>query len=124
MPVTWEQFVEVYRVTNGVNLFLVNIQAHQGLVRSTEFPRGRIDLYAGGGSGVTMPFTKSVIAGESRGSTSWGVWPPSFWQGSRGVCPHAGTCPSSTSSRPPPSMVKWLVEIASRGYTRTILWSD
>ena len=67
-----EQFVEVYRVTNGVNLFLVNTQAHQGLVRSTEFPRGQIDLYAGGGSGVTMPFTKSVIAGESRGQYELG----------------------------------------------------
>ena len=33
-------FVEVYRVTNGVNLFLSNVQAHKGLIRSARFPLG------------------------------------------------------------------------------------
>ena len=67
-----KQFVEVYRVTNGVNLFLVNLQAHHGLARSAGFPRGRVDLYGGAGGGVTMPYTSSVIAGESRSQNEWG----------------------------------------------------
>jgi hypothetical protein len=65
-------FVEVYRVTNGVNLFLSNVQAHKGLIRSARFPRGRVDLYGGVGGGVTMPYTSSVIAGERLGQYELG----------------------------------------------------
>ena len=66
------QFVEVYRVTNGVNLFLSNVQAHKGLLGSDRFPLGRVDLYAGAGGGVTVPYTSSVIAGERLGQYELG----------------------------------------------------
>ena len=61
-----KQFVEVYRVTNGVNLFLANLETHKGLSASQRFPRGRTDLYGGAGVGVAMPYTSSIIAGDRR----------------------------------------------------------
>jgi hypothetical protein len=61
-----DQFVEEYRVTNGVNMFLANLQAHKGLARSPRFADGRADLYGGVGAGVTMPYTTSTIDGDRR----------------------------------------------------------
>ena len=66
------QFVEVYRVTNGVNMMLGNIQVHRQFASSPRFPRGRADLYGGVGAGVTIPFTSSVIDGQPRAQYEWG----------------------------------------------------
>jgi hypothetical protein len=37
------RFVEQYKVTNGVNMVLGNLQAHRAMRRSTLFPDGRVD---------------------------------------------------------------------------------
>ena len=66
------QFVQSYRVTNGVNMALSNVQAHVGLARNARFPEGRADLYGGLGAGVTIPYTGSTIDGEVRGQYEWG----------------------------------------------------
>ena len=66
------QFVEVYQVSNGVNMVLGNVQAHKGLAKNARFTDGRADLYGGMGAGVTIPFTRSVIDGQSRGQYEWG----------------------------------------------------
>lgn len=70
--VPMQQFVEVYRVTNGVNLILGNLAAHNGIGRSRRFPEGRTELFGGAGAGVTIPFTRSVIGGVNRGQYEWG----------------------------------------------------
>lgn len=66
------RFVQAYQVSNGVNLVLANVEAHKRLSRGPRFPNGRADVYAGGGGGVTFPFTRSSIAGRSQGQYEWG----------------------------------------------------
>ena len=66
------QFIEQYQVTNGVNMVLGNLQAHRALRRSTRFPNGRVDAYVGGGAGVTIPYTRSQIDGQSHAGYEWG----------------------------------------------------
>jgi hypothetical protein len=66
------QFVEQYQVSNGVNMVLGNLQAHRPLLRSARFPNGRVDVYAGGGAGVTIPYTRSQIDGQHRAGYEWG----------------------------------------------------
>ncbi len=70
--VPMEQFVQLYRVSNGVNMILSNVEAHRRLARTVRFPDGRADLYGGLGAGVTIPYTRSVIDGQSRGQYEWG----------------------------------------------------
>ena len=67
-----KQFVQRYRVTNGVNMILCNLEAHRRLARTVRFPDGRADLYGGLGAGVTIPYTNSLIDGQSRGRYEWG----------------------------------------------------
>ena len=67
-----EQFVQQYQVSNGVNLVLGNVEAHRRLARSVQFPDGRAALYGGLGAGVTIPFTRSSIDGQSAGQYEWG----------------------------------------------------
>ena len=67
-----EQFVQDYRVTNGVNLVLANVQAHKGLAKSARFSEGRADLYGGFGAAVTVPYTGSLIDGARSGQYEWG----------------------------------------------------
>ena len=67
-----EQFVQLYQVTNGVNMILGNVEAHRRFARTVGFPDGRADLYGGLGAGVTIPFTRSVIDGQARGQYEWG----------------------------------------------------
>jgi hypothetical protein len=67
-----DQFVQSYRVTNGVNMFLANVQGHARLDTSARFPGGRTEIYAGLGGGVTMPYTASAIDGASRGQYELG----------------------------------------------------
>ena len=66
------QFVEQYQVSNGVNMVLGSLQAHRALRRSARFPGGRVDVYAGGGAGVTIPYTRSQIDGQRRAGYEWG----------------------------------------------------
>ena len=66
------QFVQLYQVTNGVNMILSNLEAHRRLVKTAGFPDGRADLYGGLGAGVTIPYTRSVIDGQARGQYEWG----------------------------------------------------
>ena len=66
------QFVQTYQVTNGVNMILANVQVHERLVRSARFADGRADIYGGLGAGVTIPYTRSTIDGETRGQYEWG----------------------------------------------------
>ncbi len=66
------QFVEQYQVSNGVNMVLGNLQAHRPLRQSARFPGGRVDVYAGGGAGVTIPYTRSQIDGQGRSGYEWG----------------------------------------------------
>ena len=66
------QFVQTYQVTNGVNMILGNVQVHERLVRSARFADGRADIYGGLGAGVTIPYTRSTIDGETRGQYEWG----------------------------------------------------
>ncbi|MDA1094852.1 MAG: hypothetical protein O3A25_16500 [Acidobacteria bacterium] len=66
------QFVEQYQVSNGVNLVLGNLQVHRPLRRSARFPDGRVDLYAGGGAGVTVPYTRSQIDSQRHAGYDWG----------------------------------------------------
>ena len=61
------RFVQQYQVSNGVNMLLGNVHAHKRVAKSSRFADGRVDVYAGVGAGVTFPFTRSVIDGESRG---------------------------------------------------------
>ena len=65
-------FVQRYQVSNGVNMVLVNVQAHKGFGRSARFREGRADVYVGVGGGVTVPYTRSLIDGESRAQYEWG----------------------------------------------------
>ena len=66
------QFVQLYRVTNGVNMILTNVQGHKGLAKSARFSGGRADLYGGLGVGVTVPYTSSRIDEVKRGQYEWG----------------------------------------------------
>ncbi len=66
------RFVQQYQVSNGVNMLLGNVHAHKRVAKSSRFADGRVDVYAGVGAGVTFPFTRSVIDGESRGQYEWG----------------------------------------------------
>ncbi len=67
-----QRFVQLYQVSNGVNMVLGNVQAHKRLAEGAGFPDGRVDLYGGLGAGVTIPFTRSVIDGPSQGRYEWG----------------------------------------------------
>jgi hypothetical protein len=67
-----DHFVQQYRVTNGVNMFLANALAHRRLGRSARFPGGRTEIYGGLGGGVTVPYTASAIDGASRGQYELG----------------------------------------------------
>lgn len=67
-----EQFVQLYRVTNGVNMILANVQAHKGLAESVRFPDGRADFYGGVGGGVTVLYTTSQIDGVTQRQYEWG----------------------------------------------------
>ena len=67
-----EQFVQLYQVSNGVNMILSNVGAHRGLARTVGFPDGRADLYGGLGAGMTIPYTRSLIDGQARGQYEWG----------------------------------------------------
>ena len=67
-----EQFVQRYRVSNGVNMILSNVEAHTRLAKTVRFPDGRADLYGGLGVGVTVPYTNSAIDGQSQGQYEWG----------------------------------------------------
>ena len=49
-----------------------NVEAHRRLARTVRFPDGRADLYGGLGAGVTIPYTRSVIDGQSWGQYEWG----------------------------------------------------
>lgn len=66
------QYVEQYQVSNGVNMVLGNLQAHRPLRRSARFPGGRVDVYVGGGAGVTIPYTRSQIDGQRHAEYEWG----------------------------------------------------
>ena len=66
------QFVQVYQVSNGVNMVLGGVQAHTRLARTARFADGRVDVYGGTAVGVTVPFTRSVIDRQSRGQYEWG----------------------------------------------------
>ena len=66
------RFVQIYRVSNGVNMILGNVEAHQRFARNARFPGGRADLYAGLGAGVTIPYTSSLIDGQRRAQYDWG----------------------------------------------------
>ena len=67
-----ERFVQAYQVSNGVNMILSNLQVHRRLGKNAGYPGGRADLYGGLGAGVTIPFTRSTIDGESQGQYEWG----------------------------------------------------
>ena len=67
-----QRFVQLYQVSNGVDMVLGNVQAHERLAEGAGFPDGRVDLYGGLGAGVTIPFTRSVIDGPSQGRYEWG----------------------------------------------------
>lgn len=67
-----DQFLEQYQVSNGVNLVLSSVQAHKRFARSSRFTSGRVDLFAGVGAGVTIPFTRSVVRGQAQGQYEWG----------------------------------------------------
>ena len=66
------EFVSQYQVSNGVNMVLGNLSAHRRLGRSSRFPMGQVDVYGGGGAGVTIPFTRATIGGASSGQYEWG----------------------------------------------------
>ena len=66
------RFVQIYRVSNGVNMILGNVEAHRRFARNTRFPGGRADLYGGLGAGVTVPYTSSLIDGQRRARYDWG----------------------------------------------------
>ena len=65
-------FVQKYRVMNGVNLLLSNLQAHRGIMSNTRFPHEQLDVYTGIGSGVTIPHTSSSIDGDRFAGYEWG----------------------------------------------------
>jgi hypothetical protein len=66
------RFVQQYQVSNGVNLILGNLEAHRRMGRGVRFPDGRIDVYGGFGAGVTIPYTRSVIDGQSHAEYEFG----------------------------------------------------
>ena len=60
------QFVQIYRVSNGANMILGNVEAHRGFAGSARFPAGRAALYGGVGAGMTITYTSSLIDGQRR----------------------------------------------------------
>ena len=66
------EFVDQYQISNGVNLVMGNVIGHTRFVRSPGFEDGRMTAYTGFGAGVTIPFTRATIDGQSQGRYHWG----------------------------------------------------
>src|SRR5262249_258805 len=70
------QIVQLYSISHGVNLLLLNLVARYRIGRSAEYPDGRFILSARAGVGPTIPHTESNVDNhpQEQYETGRGAW--------------------------------------------------